>query len=64
VHFVSNRERKKKDGQDKNKKRRRMRAAEARRHAAAGPERPSSDQADVVTYKQGTAADRNRRGAV
>ena len=60
---MSDRERKKKDGQDKNKKLRRMREDEARRHANAGPERPSHDQADVVTYKQGSASDRSRRGA-
>ncbi len=60
---MSDRERKKKDGQDKNKKLRRMREDVARRHENAGPERPSSDQADVVTYKQGSAADRSRRGA-
>ena len=61
---MANRERKKKDGHDKNKKLRRMREDEARRHENAGPERPSTDQADVVTYKQGSSADRNRRGAV
>jgi len=61
---VANRERKKKDGRDKGKKLRRMREDEARRHADAGPERASTDQADAVTYKQGTGADRNRRGAV
>jgi hypothetical protein len=60
---MSNRERKKKDGQDKGKKLRRMREDEARRHANAGPDRPSTDQSDVVDYKQGSAADRNRRGA-
>ena len=60
---MSNRERKKKDGQDKGKKLHRMREDVARRHANAGPERPSKDQADVVDYKQGSAADRNRRGA-
>lgn len=60
---MSNRERKKKDGQDKNKKLRRMREDVARRRAKARPERPSRDQADVVTYKQGSAADRSRRGA-
>jgi hypothetical protein len=60
---VSDRDRKKKDGQDKGKKRRRMRDAEERRHENAGPERPSTDQADVVTYKQGSASDRSRRGA-
>jgi hypothetical protein len=60
---MSDRERKKKDGQDKGKKLRRMREDETRRHENAGPERPSRDQADVVDYKQGSAADRNRRGA-
>ncbi len=57
-------ERKKKDGQGKGKKLRRMRDDEARRQADAGPERVSSDQADVITYKQGSDQDRNRRGAV
>jgi hypothetical protein len=57
-------ERKKKDGRDPGKKRRRMRAAVASRKAAAGPrERDRGDQPDVVKYKQGSAADRNRRGA-
>jgi len=60
---MSDRDRKKKHGQDKNKKRRRMRDDEARRHANAGPERPTRDQADVVTYKQGSSSDRTRRGA-
>ena len=60
---MSNRERKKKDGQDKGKKLRRMREEEEQRHANAGPERPSRDQPDIVDYKQGSAADRNRRGA-
>lgn len=60
---MSNRERKKKDGQDKGKKLRRMREDVARRHANAGPEHPSRDQADIVDYKQGSAADRNRHGA-
>jgi hypothetical protein len=60
---MSERERKKKQGRDKNKKLRRMREDEALRHATAGPERPSHDQPDVVTYKQGSASDRGRRGA-
>ena len=60
---MSDRDRKKKDGKDKGKKLRRMREDVARRHVDAGPERPSTDQADVVDYKQGSAADRNRRGA-
>jgi hypothetical protein len=56
--------RKKKDGQDPGKKRRRMREDVARRKTQAGPKDRQSDQADVVTYKQGSASDRNRRGAV
>jgi hypothetical protein len=60
---MSDRDRKKKDGGDKNKKLRRMREDEARRHANAGPERPSRDQADVVTYKPGSRSDRTRHGA-
>jgi hypothetical protein len=56
-------ERKKKNGQDAGKKRRRMRDAVARRAREAGPERPQTDEADVVHYKQGSASDRNRRGA-
>jgi hypothetical protein len=56
-------ERKKKDGRDPGKKRRRMRQAVAQRKAAAGPGRRQSDQPDVVDYKQGSAGDRNRRGA-
>jgi hypothetical protein len=61
---MSERDRKKKDGQDKNKKLRRMREDEARRHAHTGPERPSRDQADVVTHKPGSASDRTRSGAI
>jgi hypothetical protein len=60
---MSDRERKKKNGADAGKKRRRMREDVARRKAAARP-RDDRDQPDVVTYKQGSAADRNRRGAV
>jgi hypothetical protein len=56
-------ERKKKDGQDVGKKRRRMRADVAKRKARAGPDRPQRDEVDVVKYKQGSAADRARRGA-
>ena len=60
---MSDRDRKKKDGQDKGKKLRRMREDEERRHAEAGPERPTRDQADVVPYKQGSASDRLRSGS-
>jgi hypothetical protein len=56
-------ERKKKDGQDPGKKRRRMREDVARRRAEAAPDERSSDQPDIVRYKQGSASDRNRRGA-
>jgi len=56
-------ERKKKDGQDPGKKRRRMRDDVARRKAEANPERPQRDEVDIVHYKQGSASDRNRRGA-
>jgi hypothetical protein len=55
--------RKKKDGQDTGKKRRRMREAVAARQAASGPARRSTDQVDVVKYKQGSASDRSRAGA-
>lgn len=55
--------RKKKDGQDPGKKRRRMREAVARRKSESGGPRPSTDQPDVVKYKQGSASDRNRPGA-
>lgn len=57
-------ERKKKDGKDAGKKRRRMREDVARRRAVSGPARPTTDQRDIVDYKQGSAADRNRSGAV
>jgi hypothetical protein len=56
-------ERRKKDGKDAGKKRRRMREAEAQRHANAQPQRPQSDQPDVVEYKPGSASDRSRVGA-
>jgi hypothetical protein len=57
-------ERKKKDGRDPGKKRRRMRLDVKRRKARATPGEPQRDEVDVVKYKQGSAADRNRRGAV
>jgi hypothetical protein len=56
--------RKKKDGQDPGKKRRRMRRDVARRKAEEGPPKPSRDEPDIVKYKQGSASDRNRTGAV
>jgi hypothetical protein len=57
-------ERKKKDGRAPGKKRRRMRLDVNRRKARATPGEPQRDEVDVVKYKQGSAADRNRRGAV
>jgi hypothetical protein len=60
---VSRERRKKKDGQDAGKKRRRMRTAVAKRKARATPGRPQRDEVDVVKYKQGSPADRTRRGA-
>jgi hypothetical protein len=56
-------ERRKKDGKDPGKKRQRMREDQARRHAAAGPERPQRDEDDTITYKLGSAGDRTRVGA-
>lgn len=56
-------ERKKKDGKDAGKKRKRMRADEARRHGAAGPDRPQRDEVATITYKRGSAGDRTRVGA-
>jgi hypothetical protein len=40
-----------------------MRADVARRKANAGPKQRQTDQPDIVDYKQGSASDRNRRGA-
>ncbi len=56
-------QRKKKDGKDPSKKRQRMRDDEARRHAAATPDRPQRDEVDKITYKRGSAGDRTRVGA-
>jgi hypothetical protein len=41
-----------------------MRADGARRKAQTRPGRPQRDEVDVVKYKQGSASDRTRRGAV
>lgn len=50
----------KKHGQRKVKKNERMRADVERRHENAAPERPTTDQWDVVPYKPGSGGDKNR----
>ena len=54
---MSDRTRKKKDGERKDKKARRMRASVEARHARATSPRPTSDQPDVVLFKPGSASD-------
>ncbi len=56
-------ERKKKGGERKDKKNERMREAVAERKAHAAPPRPSNDQPDIVTFKQGGADDQTRNPA-
>jgi hypothetical protein len=58
---MSDKDRKKKQGERKDKKRERMRKAVQQRQARAGAVRPSSDQADLVRYKPGSLQDRNRQ---
>lgn len=58
---MSDKQRKKKDGGRKDKKR--TRKATHVSYARAGAVRPSTDQADLVRYKPGSAMDRNRRRA-
>ena len=53
-------ERKKKDGQRKDKKMQNMREAVAERKAQAGPEKPTRDEKDIITYKSGSQGDRNQ----
>jgi hypothetical protein len=55
---MSDKDRKKKDGQRADKKRQRMRESVKERHEQAGPERPSRDQADLQKFKPGSASDR------
>ncbi len=58
---MSDKDRRKKDGQDTNKKNQRMRAAEQESHARAGTAddaRENHDQGDVVRHKSGAASDR------
>lgn len=57
---MSTKTRKKNDGQNASKKRQRMRAAVAERHAAAEPEKQSTDEVDGVKYKPGSGSDRNQ----
>ncbi len=51
----------KKGGERKDKKNERMREAVEQRHAEAGVPKPTHDQPDIVTYKQGSQADDNRQ---
>jgi hypothetical protein len=59
---MSERQRKKKDGQDAGKKRQRMRESVGARKRPRR-KRSATDETDTVTYKRGSAADRTRRGA-
>jgi hypothetical protein len=54
---MSDRTRRKKDGERKDKKARRMRASVEARHAHAGAPRRSTDQPDVQLFKPGSASD-------
>jgi hypothetical protein len=56
---MSEKDRKKKDGERKDKKQKRMRESVRRRHEDAGPPRASTDQADIQRFKPGSASDRN-----
>lgn len=58
---MSDKDRKKKHGQDASKKRQRMRAAVSERQRTAAPPRESRDEGDTVLYKPGSAADRRQR---
>ena len=53
-------ERKKKDGQRKDKKMQNMREAVAERKANAAPDKPTTDQKDIQTFKPGSQGDRNQ----
>lgn len=50
----------KKAGERKDKKQERMRASVLKRHEAAQPPRPTTDQWDVQAFKPGGPTDRNR----
>lgn len=56
---MSDKDRRKKQGERKDKKRERMRKAVQERQAHAGAPRASTDQADLVRYKPGAPHDRN-----
>jgi hypothetical protein len=50
----------KKNGQRKDKKMQNMREAVADRKANPGPEKPTRDEKDIITYKSGSQGDRNQ----
>jgi hypothetical protein len=54
---MSDRTRKKKNGERKDKKSKRMRDSVEARHAQAAPPRRSTDQADIQLFKPGSASD-------
>ena len=63
---MSDKDRKKKDGQNTNKKNQRMREAVLERHENAAPSRRSADDVDNVKFKSGSENDRttrNRQGS-
>ena len=55
---MSDKDRKKKDGQDTNKKNQRMRETVQERQENAAPEGASTDEVDVVKFKSGSPNDR------
>jgi hypothetical protein len=60
---MSNKDQKKKGGQDTGKKRGRMReSVEARKQERRRPKN-KRDEVDTVKFKPGSASDRSRRGA-
>ena len=56
---MSDKDRRKKQGERKDKKRERMRKAVQERQANAGEPRPSTDQVDLQRYKPRSPLDRN-----
>lgn len=61
---MAHEEPRKKDGMDSKKKRRRMREEQALRRAHSMTAKGTTDEVDKIKYKQGSAGDRTRRGAV
>ena len=55
---MSDKDRRKKDGQDTNKQNQTMREAVQERHGNAAPLEPSADEGDIRTFKSGAANDR------